>query len=213
MSAIKPSALLLTSSQCPHCHSLEQLLTQRQSSGQLGELDVVNIEKSPEIAQQLGIRSVPWLRLGVLEFDSAPTSDELDDWLNLSGQAALSAYLGYLLQNGKLQNVLEWIEQDKAGLSDLLPLLVDPEVKLNVRIGIGAVMESFEGHDQLKALYNNLVQFCQHKDPVVRIDACHYLALSHLPQALGVINKMLNDEHEHVREVAAESIELLESIE
>ena len=203
-----PDALLLISTQCPHCHVLQDLLQQRFQGEDAAHLQTINIDDQPDTARALGIRSVPWLKLGLFEFDGVLTPDELDRWISQAMKVDSNAgYLEYLLANGKLVKAIAWLKKYKVGLDSLLTLVVKDDVKMNVRIGIGAVMEDFEGSTELVDSIPKLIQLAQHVDPTVRADACHYLMLSHSDRALSTIESMLNDVDEQVQTIARESLE------
>lgn len=203
-------ALLLKSTHCPYCHALEMLLDERLKKAVLGKLDVINIEHSPEIAQQYGVRSVPWLQLGDFIFEDAMTPAELDRWIGLAtsnqGQAD---YIVYLLEHGKLTRAIDWIEQGNASLNTVIPLLEDMDAKMNVRVGIGAIMEHFEGSLMIRDIIPELIGLMQNDNPVIRTDACHYLSLTQSMDVIESLKKMLDDEDEQVRQVAQESIDAL----
>ena len=210
--ANKPTALILVSTHCPHCHALEKLLHQRMENGSLGELEVVNFEHSPEVAQQYGVRSVPWLRLGNFVFDEALTPADLDRWIGGTARASGAAsYIAYLLEKGKLNKAIEWIEAGNASLSAILPVLQDPDVKINVRVGVSAILEHFEDTNTIRAAIPALTAMLGDSNPTVRIDVCHYLSLTHSIDVVESLKTMLEDEDEQVRQVARESIEALQT--
>lgn len=204
----KPRALLLVSSHCPHCHALEALLKERKSNGVLDQLDIVNIEKSPQEAQQHGVRSVPWLLLDDFVFDSAMTPAELDGWIEHAREGTGRAdYIVHLLEHGELNNAIKWIEQGKAELKVLIPVLKNPDEKMNVRVGLGAIMEHYEGTQAIRDIIPELIGLMQSDHAMIRVDACHYLSLTHSMDIIESLMKMLDDENEQVREVARESID------
>jgi thioredoxin-like negative regulator of GroEL len=200
-------ALLLISTQCPHCHVMQGLLQERYQDGRLAGLEVVNIDQSPESAQTYAVRSVPWLQLNDFEFDGVLTPTELDRWIEKTlDKDASTAYLEHLLLNGKLSSAIAWLERGKASIGDLLPLIVKEDVKINVRIGIGAVLENFEDSSALSKVISELAAMAVHHSPTIRADVCHYLMLTHAPDSINLIKKMLQDEDEHVREIARDSL-------
>ena len=208
----KPAALLLVSSHCPHCHALETILKERASKGLVGQLDIINVEQSPEVAQQYGVRSVPWLQLGHFIFDEALTPAKLDRWIgHVKEDSGQSDYLAYLLEHGKLAKAIEWIEQGNATLDVVIPVLEDKDTKINVRIGIGAVLEHFEDTQVIREIIPELIGLMQSDNPSIRTDACHYLSLTQSIDVVESLKKRLNDEDDQVREVARESIETLSS--
>lgn len=206
----RPSALILVSTHCPHCHALETLLHERMEIGLIGELNIINVEQSPEVAQQYGVRSVPWLQLGNFVFDETLSPAELDRWIahatEGNGQAQ---YIESLLERGKLVKVIEWIEQGNATLKVVIPILADPDTKMNVRVGVGAILEHFEDTQEIREIVLDLTALLSDRHPAIRTDACHYLSLTHSGAAIEPLKKMLDDEDGEVRQVAKESIEAL----
>lgn len=206
----KPKALILVSGHCPHCYALEKLLQDRMARAMLEELEVINIEQSPEIAQQYGIRSVPWLRLGGFAFDEALMPAELDKWIELATHDnGLSRYIVHLLEHGKLAKAIEWIEKNSVSLKAVVSILIDPDTKINVRVGIGAILEHFENTDTIREILPDLVSLLQESSATVRTDVCHYLSLTHDRKAIEPLKGMLEDQDLQVRQVAKESIEVL----
>ena len=206
----KPGALILVSTNCPHCHTLEKLLHERMESGSLDSLEIVNVERSPEVAQQYGVRSVPWLQLGEFVFDEALTPTELDGWIKeLQEGGGKPQYISYLLEHGKLNKAIEWIDSGNATLKSVVAILCDPDAKINVRVGVGAILEHFENTSLIKAVVPDLTALLEKNNSTVKIDACHYLSLTHSRDAIEPLKRMLNDEDQQVRQVAQESIEAI----
>lgn len=205
-----PAALILVSTYCPHCHALKSLLSERAEKGVLEKLDVVNIEHSPEVAQQYGVRSVPWLKLGNFIFDGGMTTAELDKWIaHVKAGTGQSEYIAYLLEHGKLAKAIDWLEEGNTTLEALIPILEDIEAKINVRVGIGAILEHFEASQAIREIIPELIGLMQNEHPTIRTDACHYLSLTRSMDVIESLKKMLDDEDEQVRLVAQESIETL----
>ena len=103
------------------------------------------------------------------------------------------------------------IENNAGIMHALIGLVSDADAKINARLGAGAIMEEYEGKQQLKALVPGLGELTRHHDARVRSDACHYLSLTHDASARKYIEPLLNDEHEDVREVAQESLAALDN--
>lgn len=207
----KPDVLILVSTHCPHCHALETLVRERLAKGRIGGLDVINIKQHPEAAQQYGVRSVPWLRLGDFVFDEALTPADLDSWIERATEGGgQSQYIEHLLERGKLAKAIEWIEQSNVSLKAVIPILADPDAKMNVRLGIGAILEHFEDRQAIREIAPELIALLSDAHPAVRTDVCHYLSLTHASDAIAALKMMLDDDDEQVRQVARESIEVLE---
>jgi hypothetical protein len=201
-------ALLLLGTHCPHCPSVLQSLANLVKAGTLGTLKVVNIEQRIDIARELGVRSVPWVRIGSFELEGLRSEQELAEWAaRASTNSGMSEWLNDQLSSGKLDQALQQVRTDPAVMDALLQLFTDTDTPLNTRIGISAIMEHLEGTDALRAIVERLGELTQHEDARIRGDACHYLALSGSPQAAGYIRPLLQDTDAEVRDVARESLE------
>ena len=206
-----PDALLLMGRQCPYCPTVLKHLQALQAEGSIGSLETVVIEEHPERAAELGVRSVPWVRIGTFELTGLRSEQELRDWAHRAAAGAgQSELLAELLESGGIERCLELVSQDESMLRALLDLFTDPDSKLNVRIGISAVMESLAGTPALLSIAEQLHGLLSHEDARVRGDACHYLALSGAGQATDWIRPLLEDADSNVREIAADSLDELE---
>jgi hypothetical protein len=208
VSDIPPDALFLLGTHCPHCPMVLQGLANMIKAGSLGSLKIVNIEQRGDIARELGVRSVPWVRIGSFELEGLRSEKELREWaLKASTNKGMSDWLEELLSSGNLEKPLQQVRSDPATMDALLKLFADPDTGLNIRIGISAIMEHFQGTETLGAIVDRLGELTRHEDARIRGDACHYLALSGNPAAAAYIKPLLKDEDENVREVARESLE------
>jgi len=205
--AAVPDALLLMTPSCPHCPAVLQGLSELVKTGRIGRLEVINIEARPEVALTLGVRGVPWVRIGPFQFEGLLPPVELRYWAERAGTPqGMADYFRELLKTGKLSKASAAIEQDPARLDALLLLLADPETDLHVRIGIGAVIEGLAGGAALAARIDRLGALAQTKDAHIRGDACHYLALTRDPRAIPHLERLRNDPERQVRELAAEGL-------
>ncbi|MGB5178674.1 MAG: thioredoxin family protein [Gammaproteobacteria bacterium] len=203
-----PDALLLLGTHCPHCQTVLQGLANLVKAGTLGTLKVVNIEQRIDIARELGVRSVPWVRIGSFELEGLRSEQELAEWVARAATASgTTEWLNELLSSGKLEQVLQRVRSDPVAMDALLALFTDPDTQLNTRIGISAIMEDLQGSEALHAIVEQLGKLTQHEDARIRGDACHYLALSASPKAAGYIRPLLQDADAGVRDVARESLE------
>ena len=202
-----PEATFLLGSQCPHCPSVLQHLSTLVKKGDLSQLHVINIEAAPEIAQQYGVRSVPWIKIGDYILTGLQPLEALKQRIEWSKNK--SEWLGKfdtLLSTGKAQQVIEIINNDPQQFDVLMKLLADPATILSTRIGIGVVMEEFEGEELLTSQLSVLSDLLNSDDSRVRADAAHYLSLTHSKQAIPVLEKHKNDEDAEVREVIEDSL-------
>ena len=207
-----PDALLLISTHCPHCPAMLSALADLVKQGIVGRLEVINLEQRPEVGQTLGVRSVPWLRIGGVELAGVRSKAELADWAAKAGsEAGMADYFHLLLKEGQLPRAQALIEADPTLLAAVLPIVGNVDASLNVRLGAGVLLEEFAGSDTLRALLPRLGELSQHADARVRADACHYLGLTGDAAANSWLDARLGDEDTDVREIAAESLDSLAS--
>jgi len=204
------NALLLISTACPHCSSVLQGVSELLKNGTITRLEVINISQSPQTAQQFGVRSVPYLRIGDYELEGLRSPSELKYWAeHVGSQEGMIKYFNQSLKGGGLEKVLKILHRDAAYFSSLFLLMKDPDTELPVRIGISAVIENFEGSAELAGQIDALTALVSHQDERVRMDACHYLSLTHSKQAIPVLENLLSDASSDVREEAKEALSSL----
>ncbi|MDP2254158.1 MAG: HEAT repeat domain-containing protein [Thiobacillus sp.] len=203
-----PDALLLISTHCPHCPAMLAALADLVKQGTIGRLEAVNLEQRPEVGQALGVRSVPWLRIGRIELAGVHGKAELAGWAaKADSEAGLADWFHALLKEGQLPKVQTLIDADPALLAAVLPIVGNVDASLNVRLGAGVLSEAFAGTRTLAALIPQLGELSQHADARVRADACHYLGLTGDAAARPWLDARVADEDADVREIAAESLQ------
>jgi hypothetical protein len=185
-------------------------LTQQLKQGNIARLDAVNIVNSPEVAQQLGVRSVPWTRIGRFELDGALSPKEVGEWIERATEGSgVDDYFSESLAAQRSDKVIGWLEESPEDLKTLLELQLKASTPMAARIGIGVVMEQLEGDPKLSHALPTLIEMSHSPQANIRADVAHYLGLTHHPDAKSTLKEMLNDSHPDVREIAAESLELL----
>jgi hypothetical protein len=205
-----PDALLLISTHCPHCPTMLDALSDLVKRGIVGKLEVVNLELHPEVGQTLGVRSVPWLKLGAIELAGLHSRDELSDWAGKADtETGMADYFHLLLKEGQMARVLVMLHADPSQLAAVLPVIGNPEASLNVRLGAGVLIEEFAQSAALRALLPRLAELSVHPDARVRADACHTLGLTGEAAARATLQARLGDTDADVREIAADSLEAL----
>jgi len=206
-----PDALLLLTSQCPHCPTVLQGLAELVKQGVIGRLEAVNIAVRPDLAAQYGVRSVPWIRLGEFELQGLHSAAELGHWAQRAGsEAGVAEYYADLLKHGQLAGVLGAVQKNPQRLSALLRLAGDPDTELAIRVGVSAVMEDFAASEALRAQLPALIALGRHDDPRVRADACHFLALTASPDAVAPLQTLSEDPERSVQDVARDSLKELQ---
>ena len=205
-----PDALLLISTHCPHCPTVLAALADMVKQGQVGKLEVVNLEAHPEVAQALGVRSVPWLKLGLIELAGLRSPAELRDWAaKANTEVGIADYFHQLLKEGRMARVLAILHAEPIYLVSVLPIVGNVDASLNVRLGAGVLLEEFAHSPALQTLVPRLGELSAHVDARVRADASHYLGLSGTAAARVWLEARLQDDDPDVREIAAESLAVL----
>lgn len=207
-----PDALLLMGTHCPYCPTVLKGLQSLATSGIIGSIETINIEEQPEIALKLGVRSVPWVRIGPFELSGLRSEAELRAWAEKAGTVdGLADWLDELLGSGKLDKVREHLDRDPSILDVLIRLFADPDTALNTRIGISALIEDLEGTPMLREQIDRLGELVHHPVTHIRGDACHYLSLTGSTRAKPLIEPLLDDPEPDIRMLAKESLEHLEN--
>jgi thioredoxin-like negative regulator of GroEL len=205
-----PAALLLMGRHCPYCPTVLKGLQALNAAGEISKLETVVIEDNPELAAELGVRSVPWVRIGPYELAGLRSEQELREWAKKAGSSAgMMNYLDELLSSGGIEKGVALVRSNPQALHALLTLFANPDTQLNTRIGISAIMEELEGSELLQGIIEQLGKLIKHDESSIRGDACYYLALSGSNKAISFINPLLEDLDAGVREIARESLEQL----
>jgi thiol-disulfide isomerase/thioredoxin len=211
MSATVPDALLFITTGCPHCPVVLQGLSELVKQAAIGKLTVVNVAAHPELAAEYGVRAAPWLRLGPFTLTGAHTTAELRQWAAWSsGEEGIAHYVEHLLKEGGFKQAGIFIAEDTQRLKPLLAIVADPGKSIEVRVGVDALLESYSNTPALQNLLPQLAELTRHTDHRVRADACNLLGLSGSAAARPYLAICVNDNSEEVREIAAESLELLD---
>ncbi len=204
------SVLMLMGTQCTFCGPMMQMLIELMKTGLLAELRVVNIETSPELAQQHGVRSVPWLQIGPFELAGSRSKKELQLWIErASSFEGLSEYLEEVLSEGKIDYANKLIQRYPQALENVIDLMANPEAKINVRLGVGVIIEDMAVSEEFQSVIPRLIEYLSNDDARIRGDACHYLSLTKDVSHVPAIKKLLSDENEEVREIAQDSLDEL----
>lgn len=203
-----PDVLMLMGTQCAYCLPMMKLLSELMKAGHIGELRIVNIEENPDLAIQLGVRSVPWLQIGPFELQGSRSKQELLLWLQrASSSDGLTEYLEEILSEGNIKLANKLIQHHPQALENVIELMADPEAKINVRLGVGVIIEEMAESTSFKSVIPKLLELMSSSDSRLRGDACHYLSLTKDESYIPDIEKLLADTSEEVREIAQESLD------
>jgi len=211
MSSTVPDALLFITPGCPHCPVVLQGLSDLVKQATIGKLTVVNVAAHPELAAEYGVRAAPWLRLGPYTLTGAHTAAELRQWVEWSrGDKGIAHYVEHLLKEGGYKQAGIFIAEDTQRLKPLLAIVADPEKSIEVRVGVDALLESYSNTPALQHLLPQLAELTRHADHRVRADACNLLGLSGSAAARPYLEICASDSSDEVREIATESLALLD---
>lgn len=203
-------ALLLISSRCPHCETMLTHVGQLVKAGDIAHLEVINITEMPEKALAMEVRSVPWLRIGAYELEGLRPLAELRQWcekaLNNEGMAD---YLQDLLRNGRLELVEDKVHDDPELMQMIARLIGNPDTELQVRVGIGALLEGLQGTGIAHNIVHELGALTEHADAKLRADATHFLALTESAEAIPYLEQCLQDSDPQVQDIAQEGLDEL----
>jgi thiol-disulfide isomerase/thioredoxin len=203
---------MLLGTHCPYCPTVLKGLGELVKSGAVGKLEVVNIELHPDIARALGVRSVPWVRIGPFELEGLRSEKELRTWAEAAGtEAGYASYLDELLSSGKIDRAIKLVQKNPDAIKALLVLFSNSETQLNTRIGISAIIENLAGSELLQGIVDRLGELSRHDDPRIRGDAAHYLGLTGSTEAVTYLERLEDDADADVKAVASESLEMIRS--
>jgi hypothetical protein len=210
---LAPVGLMLMGSHCIYCAPMKIILSDLKARGSISKLEIFDIEDKPELAADLGVRSVPWLQIGPFELQGSRTRKELELWLSrASSFEGVSEYFSEVLAEGKIDYANKLIKRHPDTLSNIIDLMADADAKINVRLGVGVIIEELAESEVFKVVVPKLIEYLSHSDARVRGDACHYLSLTKDRSYVTVIKKMLVDESDEVKEIAQDSLEDLQAL-
>jgi len=203
-----PEVLMLMGTQCTYCGPMMQILTEFMKQGLVAELRIVNIENSPELASELGVRSVPWLQVGPFQLTGSRSKQELQLWIErASSFDGVTEYIAEVLAEGNIKYASKLIHGYPQALENVIDLMADPEAKINVRLGVGVIIEEMAESETFKSVTPRLLDYLSDDDARIRGDACHYLSLTKDRSYIQDIERLLTDYSEEVREIAQDSLD------
>lgn len=175
--------------------------------GLLGGLEFIDLTAHPERADSLGVKSVPWFRIGEFQFEGAMSPGQLRTWAQRAASTTgLQDYFFEMLKSGRRRQVEDMIRDEPQRAMALVELMRDPEASMAVRLGIGAVLEEFQGSAIAAAMTPELETLLQDADPRNRADAAHFLSLIGDAEAHRILRACLDHPDPAVREIAYDAL-------
>jgi len=119
---------------------------------------------------------------------------------------SLIALIADHMETGFLENIIDMFRHDRS-LYLLTGSLIQDE-RVRVRIGVTALMEELKKLDAINIFeaVPGLLPLLTHAESVARGDAANLLGIIGDENALSPLEKLLEDENEHVRLIAKEAI-------
>lgn len=195
---------------CPHCPNVLQALSELIKDGEIAEMEVSNMALVPEKAQQLNIRSVPWIKIGPFELTGLHSKGELQTWISrVQSETGMQEYFNELLTTGELNKIITLLKKEPELLRHLPAMIQDKDTPLGAKIGIGAIFEEFQGSKAIQALIPSLTELLKSEQANIRNDACYYLGLTESIEAIEPIKSLANDETEEVRESVRDALDII----
>ncbi len=131
MSDIAPPVMLFTAPGCPHCPGVKAALEKLLAEGVISSLAVHSVADDQKLAEQLGVRSVPWVQLGEFVLTGAQTPQQLRQWAERAADPrGMSGYLEHLLATGELGEAEALLQRQPQHIKALLPLLGAPDTAM-----------------------------------------------------------------------------------
>jgi hypothetical protein len=204
---IVPDAELIIATGCTHCPVVLAGLAELIKAGEVGRLEVINIAQHPELAEERGVRGVPWIRIGPFELSGAHSQSELSDLAARAGsEVGMMDYLRENLEGGELDRIIRACRRNPEMLSPLLGLAGDLKTPFAVRVGAGAVLEDLATDGLLSDLVEDISRLASSPHPQTRADAAHFLSLTGNEKARPALERLTTDKDREVREIAIESL-------
>lgn len=205
-----PEISLAITPSCPHCPSMLEVLNRMVKNGDIGTLHIINIAQQNDYATEHQIRSVPWLKIGPFILSGLHQQAEIETWLaRAQSEQGMLDYFTELLTSGELETVTRALQLSPELIQFFTPLIRSDKTNINVRLGIGAILEDLAGQPVLENLLDDLIELLKHTDARVRGDAAHFLSFIKSTAAINALQKCLADPDEDVREITAESLATL----
>ncbi|MGD8575906.1 MAG: HEAT repeat domain-containing protein [Thiohalophilus sp.] len=210
MSHTPPDAEILIATGCAHCPAVLQALSDLIKEGLIRELRVSNIVADATRAQELGVRTTPWTRIGPFTLAGNYSPAELRHWAEQAGSdEGIADYIRTQLKDGELEQIETFLSDNPQWLEVAVSLLEVEDLEIQVRLGLDSVLESLAGSEALKKLVPVFSRLSEHDNAQIRGDATHYLALTGDPAVRPQLEKRLEDDSADIREIAREGLEQL----
>lgn len=209
-----PSALLFISSDCPHCPSVLQSLTELIKEARLSSIEIINISQAPQRAEALNIRSVPWLKIENFELIGLKSKTEILQWIDKAAHPQdMEQYFEELMTSNRMPEVVQLIEGKPEQIQSLLNIMANETSSLSARLGVAVIFEELAGKQILISNIDLMGQYIDHPSHRVRNDLAYYLGLTQHSDAIQYLSVLSQDTDKEVVDAAEEALqEIYESM-
>lgn len=115
------------------------------------------------------------------------------------------------MEDGFLENIVDMFKHDKNLYAYIGELISDERIM--VRIGVSALVEILRAEDlkNIPRALPSIIPLLEDQNPMLRGDAAYLLGIIGHTDAIPLLKKSLQDEHAHIRTIAKEALEEIES--
>ncbi len=150
------------------------------------------------------------MQIGPFELSGSRSKQEILLWIQrASSFDGVTDYLAEVLSEGNIKYAEKLVHGYPGALENVIDLMADPEAKINVRLGVGVIIEDMAESDAFKSVIPHMRDYLSSDDARIRGDACHYLSPTKDRSFIPDIERLLSDESEEVREIAQDSLDEL----
>jgi HEAT repeat protein len=115
------------------------------------------------------------------------------------------------MEDGMLDNIVDMFKHDRDLYAYIGELMSDERIM--VRIGITALVETLRAEDSknVSRALPSLIPLLEDQNPMLRGDAAYLLGIIGHKDAIPFLRKSLEDDHAHIRTIAQEALDEIES--
>ena len=125
----------------------------------------------------------------------------------MNDDKVFDAWLLEMLKVGKRRKFEALVKQEPQRIHALARMMRNPEASMAIRLGIGAILEEFQGTGLGEPLVPELVEMLASDDRLLRADACHFLTLIGTEAIRPHMLACIDDADPEIREMAEEWLE------
>lgn len=192
---------------CAVCPQMERIFHEMHQKGAISGLQVIDVDKQPELATQHNIRSVPYYLINGVAFNGLKSRQEITRLLRQNTTQNWLELIREELTGGNLDAAQQIITQNVSAREAMIQLLQDQQTELVVRIGLTAIIETLSSGHFLDPYEEQFIKMTQHKDERIAVDALYYLSLLSTPECLLTLSNIAKSGPKNLRDHACELLD------